>query len=119
MAARNNSLMWQGVVSFNSDFLERIGANDLKTGKIDQRKIKVAVQNAMPQLLRDEGLDNPNTFWWGDIHLNKEHTHVHITISQTRNTRPLKAGEPEVLLNEKVFGHLKVIFTILWPPKKI
>lgn len=89
-AQKNKSLMWIGVLSFSPEFLERVGIYDPKTKEVDQRKIKESIQKAMPIFLGKEGLDVPETFWWGDIHLNTNHVHVHLTISQTKNTRPFK-----------------------------
>ena len=53
-------------------------------GSVNQKAIKTAVMNAMPDYLKAEGLDNPQTFWWGDIHLNTNHVHVHLAISQKK-----------------------------------
>lgn len=94
--------MWVGVISFSPEFLERIGVYDPKTKEVDQRKIKEAVQKSMPTFLGREGLDVPETFWWGDIHLNTNHVHVHLTISQTKNTRPLKDNrQPKGTFSQK------------------
>lgn len=107
-ATKSKSMMWQGVVSFDTAFLDRTGTRDPKTGHIDQRKIKAAIQGAMPRLLHEEQLDSNSTFWWGDVHLNKEHTHVHLAISQVRNSRPIKSdGRPKGSFKVKSFQHFK------------
>lgn len=109
-AQKNKALLWAGVVSFTPEFLKRSGIYDPRTKDVDQRKIKVAIQNAMPTLLAKEGLNNDETFWWGDIHLNTDHVHVHLAISQRHNTRPLKDnGEPVGAFHLKSIRQFKSI----------
>ena len=107
-AAANKAMMWQGVVSFDSSFLDRQGIRNSANGHVDQRKIKNALQAQIPKFLHDENMDLPETFWWADIHLNKEHVHVHLAISQLKNTRPLKEdGSPKGTFSKKSFEHFK------------
>ena len=108
-AQKNKSMLWQGVVSFNPDFLERAKLYDPETGVVNQRAIKRAVQKAIPEMLKQEELNVPETFWWADIHLNTNHVHVHIGISQTKNTRPLKFGEPKGTFQAKSLKKIKSI----------
>lgn len=102
-------MLWQGVVSFNPDFLERAKLYDPETGVVNQRAIKRAVQKAIPEMLKQEELNVPETFWWADVHLNTNHVHVHIGISQTKNTRPLKFGEPKGRFQTKSLKKIKSI----------
>lgn len=88
LANENGSLLWKGVLSFDTHFLAKQGILDKETNKVDQRFIKEAVREAMPALLKKEGLEN-SAFWWGDIHLNTENVHVHIGISEIESTREL------------------------------
>ncbi len=106
-AQKNKALMWVGVISFDPDFINHANLRDPKTGKVNQHKLKHAIQKAMPDLLKEEGIDNPHTHWWGDIHLNTQHVHVHLTIFQDKNTRPLKNGEPKGKFSVKSFSHFK------------
>lgn len=107
-AQKNKAMLWAGVISFSPDFLEKSGLIDPATGKVNQRAIKAAVMNAMPSYLNQEGLNNDETFWWGDIHLNTNHVHVHLSISQLHNTRPTKDnGEPVGLFHTKSIRRLK------------
>ncbi|MGN8932811.1 relaxase MobL, partial [Ligilactobacillus salivarius] len=73
------------------------------------RAIKRAVQKAIPEMLKQEELNVPETFWWADVHLNTNHVHVHIGISQTKNTRPLKFGEPKGTFQAKSLKKIKSI----------
>ena len=60
-------------------------------------------------MLKQEELNVPETFWWADVHLNTNHVHVHIGISQTKNTRPLKFGEPKGTFQAKSLKKIKSI----------
>lgn len=102
-------MLWQGVVSFNPDFLERAKLYDPETGVVNQRAIKRSVQKAIPEMLKQEELNVPETFWWADVHLNTNHVHVHIGISQTKNTRALKFGEPKGTFQIKSLKKIKSI----------
>ncbi|MGN9009098.1 relaxase MobL, partial [Ligilactobacillus salivarius] len=73
------------------------------------RAIKRAVQKAIPEMLKQEELNVPETFWWADVHLNTNHVHVHIGISQTKNTRPLKFGEPKGTFQTKSLKKIKSV----------
>lgn len=108
-AQKNKSMLWQGVVSFNPDFLERAKLYDPETGVVNQRAIKRSVQKAIPEMLKQEELNVPETFWWADVHLNTNHVHVHIGISQTKNTRALKFGEPKGTFQTKSLKKIKSI----------
>lgn len=105
-AQKNKSLLWAGVISFSPEFIEKSGLmND--DGSVNQKAIKTAVMNAMPEYLRAEGMDNSQTFWWGDIHLNTNHVHVHLAISQKKNTRPLRGRQPKGMFHTKSIRQLK------------
>lgn len=107
-AQKNKSLLWAGVISFSPEFIKRSGLID-DDGTVNQKAIKTAVMTAMPDYLRVEGLNTPETFWWGDIHLNTDHVHVHLAISQTKNTRPLKDGQPKGMFHAKSIRQLKSV----------
>ena len=107
LAHKNNCLLWDGVISFSPEFLREAGLYDPQTDHVDQRKIKAAIKQAMPKLLAAEQLNRQETFWWGDIHLNTDHVHVHVAISQTENTRPYINGEPRGKFRVKSFERFK------------
>lgn len=108
-AQKNKALLWAGVISFSPEFIEQSGLMN-EDGSINQKAIKTAVMNAMPEYLKAEGINNSQTFWWGDIHLNTNHVHVHLAISQKKNTRPLKLnGEPKGMFHTKSIRKLKSV----------
>lgn len=108
LAQKNKTMLWAGVISFSPEFIREAGLYDEKNKTVDQRAIKLAVQKAMPGFLAQEELNNSETFWWGDVHLNTDHVHVHLAISQRQNTRELlKNGEPVGMFHTKSLRRLK------------
>lgn len=57
-----------------------------KQRKVDQGRLKEAVQEQMGSFLKAEGF-NDDAFWWGSVHLNTKHIHVHVSISELNNSR--------------------------------
>lgn len=82
----NESLLWQGVVSFDNNFLAKQGLYDKESNKVDQRAIKAVIRECMPNLMKKEGIDQ-TAFWWGNIHLNTDNIHVHFGISEVHSAR--------------------------------
>lgn len=103
----NETVLWYGVISFSPEFIREAGLID-ENNQVNQRAIKSAVMRSMPEMLQNEALDNDETFWWADIHLNTDHVHVHVAISQTENTRPEKDGQPLGMFSETTFRNFKV-----------
>lgn len=85
-AYQNGSLLWQGVISFDNDFLAKEGLYDLETGKVDQQAIKSVIREALPRLIEKEGLSD-SSFWWANIHLNTDNIHVHFGLSEVESVR--------------------------------
>lgn len=102
----NETVLWYGVISFSPEFIREAGLID-ENNQVNQRAIKSAVMRSMPEMLQNEALDNNETFWWADIHLNTDHVHVHVAISQTENTRPEKDGQPLGIFSETTFRNFK------------
>lgn len=57
-----------------------------KQRKVDQGRLKEAIQEQMGSFLKAEGF-NDDAFWWGSVHLNTKHIHVHVSISELNNSR--------------------------------
>lgn len=109
-ASKNGNVLWEGVISFDYEFLIESGilkANDFnielqkkiestydkkeleilgKQRQIDQDRLKEVIAKQMSPLLIAEGIDQ-SSFWWGNIHLNTKHLHVHLGISEERSKR--------------------------------
>ena len=85
-AYQNGSLLWQGVISFDNNFLAKEGLYNLETGKVDQQAIKSVIREALPSLIEKEGLSD-SSFWWANIHLNTDNIHVHFGLSEVESAR--------------------------------
>ena len=62
---------------------------------MNQDKLKAAMQENMGRFLKSEGFDE-NTFWWGSVHLNTKHIHVHLSFSETKNSRKMIEVQKEI-----------------------
>lgn len=59
----------------------------------------------MPSFLKSEGFGS-EAFWWGSVHLNTKHIHLHVSVSETQNSRK-RVENPLTGLSEPR-GKLKV-----------
>ncbi|MDV6021979.1 UNVERIFIED_CONTAM: hypothetical protein KB580_01145 [Streptococcus canis] len=92
-AYANESLLWQGVISFDNAFLAEQGLYNLETHQVDQTALKQVMREAIPQLIKAEGLSE-TTFWWGNIHLNTDNIHIHFGLSELESNRDKIYYEP-------------------------
>ena len=76
IAQTNQSLMWQTVISFDNNWLQKNGIYDMKSKMLDERKLKAVTRKAINELLKNEGLDQ--AVWSASIHYNTDNIHVHI-----------------------------------------
>lgn len=112
LAYENGSLLWKGVVSFDNEFLAKQGLFDKETGRADQRKIKEVIRDAMPAIIKQEGLSD-SAFWWGNIHINTDNIHVHVGISEVESARkkiyyaPNRRMELKGKFSQKTIKNLK------------
>lgn len=87
VAQKNESLMWQDVVSFDNEFLEKYGLYDSKMKVLDDKKLKQAARIAVSDMLEREGMSN-SAVWTGAIHYNTDNIHIHLAIVEPEPTRP-------------------------------
>ncbi len=86
-AQSNDSLMWQDVVSFDTNWLTEVGLYDAKNDQLNEPKIMNAIRVAMKEQLNAEKLKN-SAVWTAAIHYNElHHIHVHIVIVEPEPTR--------------------------------
>ena len=86
IAQKNNSILWQDVISFDNKWLEEHGLYDSKTHTIDEKKLKNVARLGMNEMLKKEGLDK-STIWSGAIHYNTGNIHIHIATVEPSPTR--------------------------------
>ncbi|WP_264653783.1 relaxase MobL [Lactococcus lactis] len=68
---------------------------EAKKRVVNQDKLKAAVQANMGKFLKSEGFDE-NTFWWGSVHLNTKHIHIHLSFSETKTSRKMLEVQKEI-----------------------
>ncbi len=78
VAQKNESVLWQTVISFDNQWLEKNGVYHREDKVLDERKIKEAARLAMSRLLTSEELNH--AVWSAGIHYNTDNIHVHVAI---------------------------------------
>ena len=78
LAQKNESIMWQTVISFDNLWLEKNGLYDQTEKTLDEQKIREVSRRAIDRLLKSEGLEN--AVWSAGIHYNTDNIHVHFAI---------------------------------------
>ena len=84
-ADQNGCNMWSIVLSFSDKYLKECNLID-KNGTLDQSKLKTAIRSGMQKFLSQNGF-NETAFYTGNVHLNTEHVHVHLALSETKSSR--------------------------------
>ncbi len=88
-AQKNDSPMWQQVISFTNEFLEEHGLYDSRSKMLDEDKIRTVTRLAIAEMLHDEHMDGA-AVWSAAIHYNTDNIHVHIAIVEPAPTRKKK-----------------------------
>lgn len=92
-AQKNKSIMWQDVISFDSNWLEKQGIINQNSNMIDERKLKEATRKAVNVMLKKEGLDK-SAIWSAAIHFNTDNIHVHVATVEPTPTRERGKRKP-------------------------
>ncbi|MHA6973674.1 MobP2 family relaxase [Levilactobacillus brevis] len=109
-AQRNGSPLWQGYVSFSTQWLAENNIYDRKTGEVNQNLLRQAVRRGMRQLLTREKFGK-SAFWWGNIQFDTNHIHVHLGLAETKSTRSVQAGQRRGRLEQKSMEQFKSVVT--------
>lgn len=86
VAQKNQSPMWQDVISFDNTWLEKNALYNSKTKRLDEDKIRQVVREAMNTMLKAEGMEK-SAIWTAAIHYNTDNIHVHIATVEPFPTR--------------------------------
>jgi len=95
-AQKNDSVLWQDVFSFDSNWLKENNFLD-KNDNPDVQLIQEATRKSMDKLFKEEKLESTGV-WSAAIHMNTDNVHVHVATVEKNNTRerrnyPNKNGE--------------------------
>ncbi|MDR5021428.1 hypothetical protein FOL75_05015 [Bacillus thuringiensis] len=78
-AQNNKSVLWQDVISFNNEWLEKHGIYDSKTKMLDEQKLKDVTRKAMDVMMTKERLRD-TAIWSAAIHYNTDNIHIHVAM---------------------------------------
>lgn len=93
-AQEMNSILWQDVISFDNDFLEKKGLYDKETKKLSEEKLKMASKKMMNAFIKKENLKNP--YWFATIHRNTDNIHIHFSTVEKTPSRPIEEYNGEL-----------------------
>lgn len=82
----NDSIMWQTVVSFDTQMLTKLGIYYPQSGYLNESRIKNMVRDMMKTTLKEENMQN-SAVWSASIHYNTQHIHVHLAFTEPKCTR--------------------------------
>ncbi|MFS8602522.1 MULTISPECIES: MobP2 family relaxase [Priestia] len=95
-AQKNNSIMWQDVITFHNPWLQEQGIYDARTYTVDERKLMYVTRQAMSKMLERERL-NESAVWSAAIHHNTDNIHIHIATVEPDPTRSRGKRKPKTL----------------------
>ena len=117
-AQANHSILWQDVISFDNEYLRKMGVFDPTTGYLDEDAIRKASVKMMNVLSEEEKLNEP--YWTASIHRNTDNIHIHFGIVEAANSRPIieftdkdgvRRKEPKGRRKLASLEHMKHAFT--------
>lgn len=85
----HGSIMWQDVVSFDNDYLEKVGVLNKKTGELNEDVLRIATKKMMNVF--EEKMNPPlyEPYWTASIHRNTDNIHIHIATVEAENHRKM------------------------------
>ncbi|MED4117236.1 MobP2 family relaxase [Priestia megaterium] len=95
-AQKNNSIMWQDVITFHNPWLQENGLYDADTHTVDEKKLMDITRQSMKEMLKRERL-NESAIWSAAIHYNTGNIHIHIATVEPQPTRERGKRKPKTL----------------------
>src|SRR5699024_706126 len=83
---QNESPMWQDVISFDNDWLEKQDVYKSKNQTVDETKMRSIVRETMQTMLAAERMQQ-SAIWTASLHYNTDNIHVHFASVEHRPTR--------------------------------
>lgn len=85
-AQKNESIMWQSVLSFDNIWLEKNGLYNSETKELEEREIRRITREAVRKMVQYENISS-TCKWCASIHFNTDNIHIHIAITEPIPTR--------------------------------
>ncbi|WP_144636033.1 MobP2 family relaxase [Priestia megaterium] len=95
-AQKNNSIMWQDVITFHNPWLQENGLYDAHTHTVDEKKLMEITRQSMKEMLKRERLDQ-SAIWSAAIHYNTDNIHIHVATVEPNPTRDRGKRKPKTL----------------------
>ncbi|MEH7320800.1 MobP2 family relaxase [Priestia megaterium] len=95
-AQKNNSIMWQDVITFHNPWLQENGLYDAHSHTVDEKKLMDITRQSMKEMLKRERLDQ-SAIWSAAIHYNTDNIHIHIATVEPHPTRNRGKRKPKTL----------------------
>ena len=95
-AQKKNSIMWQDVITFDNDWLQKRGVYDSKTHTLDEDALKQVTRKSMQSMMKKEGLQE-SAVWSAAIHYNTDNIHIHVATVEPNPTRERGKRKPKTL----------------------
>jgi len=95
-AQKKNSIMWQDVITFDNDWLQKRGVYDSKTHTLDEDALKQVTRKSMQAMMKKEGLQE-SAVWSAAIHYNTDNIHIHVATVEPNPTRERGKRKPKTL----------------------
>jgi len=95
-AQKNNSIMWQDVITFHNPWLQENGLYDSHTHTVDEKKLMEITRQSMKEMLKREKLDQ-SAIWSAAIHYNTDNIHIHVATVEPHPTRERGKRKPKTL----------------------
>src|SRR5699024_842989 len=86
VAQQNESPMWQDVISFDNDWLEKQGGYNSEKHTVDEMKMRSIVRETMQTMLGTERMQQ-SAIWTASLHYITDNIHVHIATVEPHPTR--------------------------------
>ncbi|SFH60646.1 hypothetical protein SAMN04487776_1409 [Priestia megaterium] len=95
-AQKNNSIMWQDVITFHNPWLEEQGLYDSRSHTVNEKRLMHITRQSMNEMLKRERL-NESAVWSAAIHYNTGNIHIHIATVEPQPTRERGKRKPKTL----------------------
>ncbi|UOR12025.1 MobP2 family relaxase [Halobacillus amylolyticus] len=95
-AQKKNSIMWQDVITFDNDWLQKRGVYDSKSHTLDEDALKQVTRKSMQAMMKKEGLQE-SAVWSAAIHYNTDNIHIHVATVEPNPTRERGKRKPKTL----------------------
>ncbi|WP_281829828.1 MULTISPECIES: MobP2 family relaxase [Lactobacillus] len=110
---KHGSVLWQDVISFDTNFLVRHHLLDQETDTLNSKAMIRASHKMMDEFQDREKLNNP--YWVASIHRNTGNVHIHFATVEQANSRKIQVkdgkSQPRGKRKQSTIDHMKSVFT--------